>query len=247
MMNRLFPLSFLLLLTCATTFSQRLNKADRTTVAHLRQHISYLADDKLEGRRAGTKGEKMAADYIIAQFRKSGLQPKGDNNNWLQAFDIYDGRQVNSSSHLIINGHDLRLNDDYFPFPFSANASTEAAVSLALAEPEVPWFLNLKDMLEENKENPHFDLTGAIIAKAKHASSKGATALILYNTSGEADKLKFESKDRNEVLKIPVLYITADARKKYLADEEGNYDIKLKTDIGAKQRKGNNVIGYINN
>ena len=247
MINRLLPLSFLLLLTCATSFSQRLNKADRTTVAHLQQHISYLADDKLEGRRAGTKGEKLAAEYIIAQFKKSGLQPKGDDNNWLQPFDIYDGRQVNPSSHLIINGHDLRLNDEYFPFPFSANASTEAAVSLALAEPEVPWFLDLKELLEENKENPHFDLTGAIITKAKHASSKGATALILYNTSDEADKLKFESKDRNEVLKIPVLYMTADARKKYLADEEGNYDIKLKTDIGAKQRKGNNVIGYINN
>ena len=246
MTNRFFPLSFLLLLSCATT-SQRLNKADRSTVGQLQQHISYLADDKLEGRRAGTKGEKLAAEYIISQFKKSGLQPKGDNNNWLQTFDIYDGRQVNPASHLIINGHDLQLNEDYFPFPFSPDASTEAAVSLALAESDVPWFTDLKDLLEENKENPHFDLTAAIIAKAKHAANKGATALILYNTSGEADKLKFESKDRNELLKIPVLYISGDARKKYLADEEGNYDIKLKTDIGAKQRHGNNVIGFINN
>ncbi len=247
MFNRFLPLSFLFCISFANTFSQRLNKADRATISLLQQHISYLADDKLEGRRAGTNGEKLAAEYIIAQFKKNGLQPKGDNNNWLQSFDIYDGRQVNPVSHLIINGNDLRLNQEYFPFPFSANSSTEAAVSLALAEPGVPWFKDIKDLLEENKENPHFDLTAAIINKAKQAEAKGATAVIFYNTSGEDDKLKFESKDRNEFLKIPVLYITGDARKKYLADEEGNYDIKLKTDVGAKKRTGNNVIGYINN
>ena len=247
MFNRFLSLSFLFCISVTTTFSQKLNKADRTTVGQLRQHISYLADDKLEGRRAGTNGEKLAAEYIIAQFKKNGLQPKGDNNTWLQSFDIYDGRQVNATSHLFINGNDLRLNDEYFPFPFSANSSTEAAVSLALAEPGVPWFKDLNDLLEENKENPHFDLTTAIINKAKQAEAKGATAVIFYNTSGEDDKLKFESKDRNELLKIPVLYITADARKKYLADEEGNYDIKLKTDVGARKRTGNNVVGYINN
>ena len=247
MFNRFLPLSFFFLFSCSISFSQKLNKADRATIAHLQQHISYLADDKLEGRRAGTKGEKLAAEYIITQFKKNGLQPKGDSNNWLQPFDIYDGKQVNPASHLIINGNDLRLNDEYFPFPFSSNASTEAAVSLALAEAGVPWFKDLKDILEENKENPHFDLTSAIINKANQAASKGASAIIFYNTSEESDKLKFESKDRNETLKIPVIYITGSARKKYLADEEGNYDIKLKTDIGAKKRIGNNVIGYINN
>ncbi|HUR11820.1 MAG TPA: M28 family peptidase [Flavitalea sp.] len=236
---------FLLLFDCI--HAQKLNKADKATVSLLKSHISFLADDKLEGRRAGTKGEKLAADYISSQFKKYGLEAKGDNNTWFQSFDIYDGRQVNSPSHLIINGHDLKLNTEYFPFSYSPNATSESAVSFALAEAGVPWFMDLKDLIEENKENPHFDLNEAIIAKGRHAASKGSTALIVYNTSGLPDSLKFDAKDRTEPLKIPVLYISADAKKKFLTDEEGTYDVKMKVDIGPRMRKGANVVGFLNN
>jgi len=216
-------------------------------ISSLKAHIGYLADDKLEGRRAGSRGEKLAADYIINNFQKIGLQPKGDKNGWLQEFPIYDGKEINASSHLLINGHHLKLKTDYFPFAFSPNNSTESAVSIALAEQGVPWFMDVKDMIEENKENPHFDLVEAIRAKAVHASTKGATALFVSNTSELPDNLQFDPKDRSENLKIPVVYVSSDARKKYLGDEAATYDIKLKIDIAPRNRKGNNVIAYINN
>src|SRR3954467_13974143 len=38
-------------------------------------HVQYLADDKLEGRNVGTPGFEAAADYVIAQFERAGLQP----------------------------------------------------------------------------------------------------------------------------------------------------------------------------
>lgn len=216
-------------------------------LSNLQAHVSYLADDKLEGRRAGTAGEKLAAEYISGQFQKAGLQPKGDNGGWFQSFDIYDGNQVNPSTHLIINGNDLKLNTEYFPLSFSANQSTEAAVTMALSESGVPWFADIKDMLEENKENPHFDLTQALIKKADAGVTKGASALIFYNSSEIADSLKFNGKDRFEPVKIPVLFLTNEAKKKYLSDESAALDIKLKVDIGKKVRTGNNVIGYLNN
>src|SRR5687768_4085920 len=134
------PLRFLIitLFVSSSVFSQRLNKADRIIVTNLRSHISYLADDKLEGRRTGTEGEKIAREYISNQFRLAGLEPKGDKGDWFQSFEIYDGKQINSPTLLLINGHDLRLNDDYFPLVYSPNKSFEAAVSPALKEPSVP-------------------------------------------------------------------------------------------------------------
>ena len=39
--------------------------------------IGYLASDKLEGRRTGTPGEKLAYEYLSDQFKKLGLIPKG--------------------------------------------------------------------------------------------------------------------------------------------------------------------------
>lgn len=236
-----------ILLVSSSVFGQRLNKADKAIVANLKLHISYLADDKLEGRRAGTVGEKMAREYIGNQFKYAGLEPKGDNGTWFQAFEIYDGKQINSPSLLLINGHDLKLYEEYFPLVYSPNKSLEAAVSIALKEPNAPWFLDLDDMLQENKDNPHYDLEEAIKAKAKQVAGKGATALILFNTSTLTDGLKFNSKDRSEASPIPVVYLTSKAKKQYLADESATLDIRLKTDIGDKKRIGNNVVGYVNN
>jgi Zn-dependent M28 family amino/carboxypeptidase len=51
--------------------------AQHITVEAIKPHISYLADDKLQGREPGTKGEKLAVNYISQQFRSYGLKPMG--------------------------------------------------------------------------------------------------------------------------------------------------------------------------
>jgi hypothetical protein len=57
----------------------------------IKKHLSYLASDKLEGRGTGTKGEQKAAQYLIKQFKKIGLQPKGDSGTYLQHFPAKKG------------------------------------------------------------------------------------------------------------------------------------------------------------
>jgi hypothetical protein len=54
-------------------------------------HIETLADDKLEGRGTGTRGELQAAGYITKQFKKLNLTPKGNNSDYLQAFSFRKG------------------------------------------------------------------------------------------------------------------------------------------------------------
>jgi hypothetical protein len=239
-------LLIILLLASFSSVGQKLKKADKVMITNLQAHVMYLADDKLEGRRAGTNGEKLAHEYISDQFQKAGLEPKGEQS-WLQPFEIYDGKQINGSTLLFVNDHELKLNDEYFPFVFCPTSSLEAAVSPAVKEKGVPWFDDLKDIIEDNKENPHFDLTEAIKTIAGKAAEKGATALFVYNTSGIADDLSFNSKDNSSPVVIPVVYLTAKTCKQYLADESATLDIRLKTVIGDKKRTGHNVIGFINN
>jgi aminopeptidase YwaD len=245
-MNLFMRLLIILLFASFSSVGQKLKKADKVMITNLQAHITYLADDKLEGRRAGTNGEKLASEYIRSEFQKAGLEPKGEKG-WLQPFEIYDGKQISASTLLFINDRELKLNDEYFPFVFCPTASLEAAVSPALKEKGVPWFDDLKDVIEENKENPHFDLTNTIKTIAGKAAEKGATALFVYNSSAIADDLKFEPKDNSRPLVIPVVYLTAKACKQYLADESATLDLKLKTAIGDKKRTGNNVIGFLNN
>lgn len=65
--------------------AQLLNKQE--IELNLKKHIFVLADDKLQGRLVGSKGEKQAAAYIIKQFKKSKLTAKG-SNGFLQQFSV---------------------------------------------------------------------------------------------------------------------------------------------------------------
>ena len=54
----------------------------------LKTHLEFLADDALEGRAPGTRGGKLAAKYIAAQFERLGLEPVGDSGTYFQRVPI---------------------------------------------------------------------------------------------------------------------------------------------------------------
>ena len=238
---------FFLILVPYFASAQRLRKSDKAIINNLRDEISFLASDKLEGRRTGTPGEKLAYEYLSAQFKSIGLIPKGDNNSYTQAFEINEGKQILPQTHLVINTNDLVLEKDFFPFIFSGQGSIDAYASPALLEKKMPWFLDIKEMIEKNKANPHFDLEEEIRTEAIDFASKGASAVIVYNTGAADDELRFETNEKIEPLNIPVVFITKDAEKKYLGDNSANLEINLKVAIADKKREGHNVTGYINN
>jgi WD40 repeat protein len=49
------------------------------------EHASYLADDMLEGREAGTAGGQQAGDYLLQRVRALGLEPAGPDGEYFQA------------------------------------------------------------------------------------------------------------------------------------------------------------------
>ena len=64
--------------------------AETITQTDLRQHLTVLASDAYEGRETGQKGQKMAADYLAAEFKKLGLAGPvtGSDNPYLQQFTM---------------------------------------------------------------------------------------------------------------------------------------------------------------
>ncbi len=60
---------------------------DKELMTGLKEDISYLASDDLEGRAIGTDGEVLAAKYIADKFREIGLQPKG-TDRYFQVFKV---------------------------------------------------------------------------------------------------------------------------------------------------------------
>ncbi len=51
----------------------------------LRDHLSFIASDRLEGRATPSRGLDLAAEYIAAQFKNAGLEAVGDDGYYQSA------------------------------------------------------------------------------------------------------------------------------------------------------------------
>ena len=63
--------------------------ADGITAALIGQHTQVLASDAFQGRRPFTAGEEKATGYLVAEFKKLGLQP-GPGGSYLQSVPLVE-------------------------------------------------------------------------------------------------------------------------------------------------------------
>lgn len=81
--------------------------------------VRYLADDALEGRLAGSPGERCAGDFIARRFESLGLKPIGEMGGYFQTFALAsivnphapggNGRNVIA----LLEGSDPALKNEY--------------------------------------------------------------------------------------------------------------------------------------
>ena len=126
-------------------------RMERMTV--LQNHVKFLADDQLEGRRTGTQGEEKAMQYIIDQYKQMGLSPAG-TDGFIQTFAVQEGRLPDSSTQLSVGGRSLSLMKEFFPLPYSPATRIKGSSAMALHESGEPWFWDLRELLEANTGNP---------------------------------------------------------------------------------------------
>jgi Zn-dependent M28 family amino/carboxypeptidase len=78
----------------------------------IKDDVTFLADDKLEGRQTGTEGEILASEYLVKRFKAIGLQPKG-TEEFLQPFsfkpktDPHSEVQFTTNQDSTITGHNV--------------------------------------------------------------------------------------------------------------------------------------------
>ncbi len=82
----------------------------------LRAHLEFLADDMLEGRDTGTRGGRIAANYIRAHFEKIGLKPGGEGGTFTQSVPLVAKRlHTESELRIEVDGEmiPLRYGEDF--------------------------------------------------------------------------------------------------------------------------------------
>ena len=62
--------------------------AREITGDYMRGIVVEISDDRYEGRGPGSRGDKMARDYLAGRMRELGLEPGGEDGSWEQPFDL---------------------------------------------------------------------------------------------------------------------------------------------------------------
>ncbi|HSU49762.1 MAG TPA: M28 family peptidase [Segetibacter sp.] len=215
-------------------------RADLVVINNLKSHVQNLSNT--EATRSGVE------EYVSGQFKAIGLKPTSDNG-FIQAYSVDDGKKIAPSTYLKVNNKPLELNKEYFPLEYSAEKKVTGMPAMALRERGLPWFVDLKELTDDNSKNQGVPLQQIIRKETARAAMKGATALLVYNSGKAADSVAFNGKDKlaATVAAIPVMYITQEGHKKYFNDHSDMLDIDLNVSFEQGKVKGSNIIGYSDN
>src|SRR5439155_13590389 len=165
-----------------------------------RQVLGYLASDELEGRGIGSKGLDRAADYIVEQFTRAGLQVAPGMNGLFQPFEMTTSTSIGDQTSLRSGEHVYKPRDEFTPLGFSAEGEFAGPIVFVgygitsdanhyddYANIDVKGKIALAMRFEphDDKGRSRFEKDGwsddaALTAKAKAAKDHGAAALIVF-------------------------------------------------------------------
>ncbi len=175
--------------------------------------IQAITAPSMEGRGAGTKGIDKAAHYLEKRYKSLGLKPAG-TRGYFQPFTVITGARLKSNNHFVVETGiaktNLKPNQDFVPFSFSASGSVSGSLVFAGYGASADEFqyddyagLDVKDKIVvvlryepagfaaktgNTGTTPHSQL----ITKAINARNHGAKAIVLVNGKlgdGEEDLL----------------------------------------------------------
>lgn len=100
----MFKKTFLMLaaaaLTLAACASAPKQPAPRASASIIESHLTFLADDLLEGRDTGSRGHEIASRYIAQQFQALGLQGGAADGSFYQRVPMRKAQLVPGSASL---------------------------------------------------------------------------------------------------------------------------------------------------
>ena len=94
--------------------------AAQDTATRTRAHVESLAAERLEGRLAGSPGERMAADYLVSELKRIGARPLPGRDDYRLPFDFTAGTR-DGGSRLSTGGRTFDARTDIQALSFSDN------------------------------------------------------------------------------------------------------------------------------
>ncbi|HZS03645.1 MAG TPA: M28 family peptidase [Blastocatellia bacterium] len=95
--------------------------ADYITADQLRDYLTLVASDEMEGRDTPSRGLDTTAKYIASQLSRWGLKPAGDDGTWFQRIALRRERIDPARTHAELNGQSFNYGDDFLASNIAAD------------------------------------------------------------------------------------------------------------------------------
>ncbi len=260
-----FLIPALLVGACAQAPSQSDTTVDLGIGAgELQGHVAYLADDRLEGRRAGTGMDLEAAEYLAARLAAAGVQPAGERGSYFQEFEVdlepsagdcslrwsggdwSDVGTVKASSSASVRGQLVSAGYGLVIESHDTNDYEEYQVAGKIA------LVRRYTMFGPNAD-PAFASLGNLRTKIKGAAAAGAVAVVLGTHPEDVDKggeavIDFE--DVPGTMPIPVVTVSPErfAQLEQACGGDGGVlagEVELSATVKTGKAITRNVLGLI--
>lgn len=161
----------------SSTSTTSFGNTDGITANQLRDYLTFIASDELEGRNTPSRGLDIASLYIESLLRRWGLKPDGENGTYFQRFPVKTERIVADQSKIELNGQTFTYGEDFLAHiitPLDISNSNVVYVSHG-------WVFKSKNI------NPYqgIDIKDKVIVTATNALPKGGTNQDLQGKAGE--------------------------------------------------------------
>jgi len=122
----------------ASVASQR--GVDTITAAQMRDYLSFIASDLMEGRDTPSRGLDITAQFLATHLSHWGFKPAGDEGSYFQKIALSKDVIDKAETRVLLNAQPLVIGEDYIPFPRAGD------VSGSLVFAGNGWFIKSKNV-----------------------------------------------------------------------------------------------------
>jgi len=108
-----------LLLRANESYDKLAPLLDNISAEYLTYHVQVLGNDIMQGRATGSRGERLAADYIVSKLKEYNVSPATGSRSYFQHLPLHGSTTLKSSQFILHydgKNTNLQFGEDYVLF-----------------------------------------------------------------------------------------------------------------------------------
>ena len=97
--------------------------ADKITASQIRDYLTFISSDALEGRDTPSRGLDTAAQFLALNLSRWGFKPAGDAGSYFQKIALTSDVVDKEQTRVALNGQPLTLGEHYLPLTGTLDAN----------------------------------------------------------------------------------------------------------------------------